>query len=464
MKAVEVTEAKSVTLDDEPEAKSEVVVVESDPRPHLNLVFIGHVDAGKSTISGNILFLTGQVDPRTIEKFEREAKSLNRDSWFLAFIMDTNEEERAKGKTVEVGRAQFDTPEKRYTILDAPGHKNYVPNMIAGAAQADVGCLVISARRGEFEAGFDKGGQTREHALLAKTLGVQKLVVVVNKMDEPTVNWSKERFDDICNKLRPFLRSCGFAVKRDVFFVPISGLSGINLLEPVSPAVCAWCQPAKSLIQLLNSFEITGRDASAPVRLPVLDRYLERGLVISGKLETGTIRVGDRLRIQPGNTEARVDEIMIGTSSVRAALPGENLLVKVRGPTEDDVHKGYVLSSSVKTCPVVTRLTAQMQLLDLLDHRQIMTAGYSCILHAHTAIEECSIVQLVEVMQRDKSGNMVSNKRAMFAKSNQLVTAIIEMERGVCVEPFAVTQPLGRFTLRDEGRTIAIGKVLSIEQ
>ena len=140
-----------------------------------------------------------------------------------------------------------------YTVLDAPGHKNYVPNMISGAAQADIGCLVISARRGEFEAGFDRNGQTREHALLAKTLGVQKLVVVVNKMDESTVMWSKERFDEIQAKLRPFLRKCGFAVKKDVYFVPISGLTGANLIEAVKPEVCQWVQPAKSLIQVGSS-------------------------------------------------------------------------------------------------------------------------------------------------------------------------------------------------------------------
>jgi len=176
-----------------------------DPREHMNVVFIGHVDAGKSTTAGQILFLTGGVDDRTIEKYEREAKEKNRESWYMAYIMDTNEEERAKGKTVEVGRAHFETEKKRYTILDAPGHKSFVPNMISGASQADIGVLVISARKGEFETGFERGGQTREHAQLAKTLGVSKLVVAINKMDDPSVvengnAWSQERFDDIVAK------------------------------------------------------------------------------------------------------------------------------------------------------------------------------------------------------------------------------------------------------------------------
>merc|ERR1712127_928665 len=204
---------------------------EGDPQEHFNLVFIGHVDAGKSTLSGNILYLTDNVDKRTIERYEREAKERNRESWFLAFIMDTNEEERAKGKTVEVGRAAFNTDVKRYTILDAPGHKNYVPNMIMGASQADVGVLVISARKGEFETGFDRGGQTREHAMLAKTLGVRILVVAINKMDDPTVEFSQARFDECVEKLTPFLKGCGYNIKKDVIFVPLSALTATNVLE-----------------------------------------------------------------------------------------------------------------------------------------------------------------------------------------------------------------------------------------
>ena len=167
---------------------------------HLNInMTILHV---QSTLSGSILYIMGKVDARTIERYEREAKQRNRESWFLAFIMDTSEEERAKGRTVEVGRAHFETAVNRYTILDAPGHKNYVPNMITGASQADVGILVISARKGEFETGFEKGGQTREHALLAKTLGVQYLVVVINKMDDPTVMWDIKRYDECVSKLK----------------------------------------------------------------------------------------------------------------------------------------------------------------------------------------------------------------------------------------------------------------------
>jgi peptide chain release factor subunit 3 len=181
------------------------------------LVFIGHVDAGKSSLGGAILYATGMVDERTMEKFKREAKEAGRESWYLSWALDLTREERSKGKTVEVGRAFFETEKRRYTVLDAPGHKNYVPSMIGGASQADVGILVISARKGEYETGFEKGGQTREHAVLAKTQGVNKLVVVINKMDDPTVEWSKERYDECTTKLTQFLKSTGYNPKTGIF-------------------------------------------------------------------------------------------------------------------------------------------------------------------------------------------------------------------------------------------------------
>lgn len=209
-------------------------------KEHLNIVFIGHVDAGKSTMAGNILFLSGMVDKRTMEKIEREAKAAGRETWYLSWALDSTPQERSQGKTVEVGRAYFETPARRYTILDAPGHKTYVPSMISGAAQADVAVLVISARKGEFETGFEKGGQTREHIMLVKTAGVNKLIVVINKMDDPTVVWEKARYDEIKDKLTPFVRGAGFSLKTDVLWMPVSGYTGANVKDKVAKSVCNW--------------------------------------------------------------------------------------------------------------------------------------------------------------------------------------------------------------------------------
>lgn len=230
-------------------------------------------------MGGNLLYLTGMVDKRTLEKFERESKEAGRESWYLSWALDSTSQEREKGKTVEVGRGFFETGKRRYTILDAPGHKTYVPAMISGAAQADVALLVISARRGEFETGFEKGGQTREHAMLVKTAGVQRLVVVVNKMDEPTVGWSKERYDEIVGKLTPFLRSAGFNPKTDVTFIPVSGFAGQNLKDPVSKDICSWYS-GPPLLSFLDDLSIGDRKISEPLKMPVSEVSNSDSLVI----------------------------------------------------------------------------------------------------------------------------------------------------------------------------------------
>ena len=229
--------------------------------------------------------------------------------------MDTSEEERAKGKTVEVGRAHFETEKKRYTVLDAPGHKNYVPNMIAGAAQADVGVLVIAARKGEFETGFERGGQTREHAQLAKTLGVTKLIVLVNKMDDPTVKWDKGRWDEINVKISPFLKSCGYNPK-DVQFVPVSGLYGTNMKTKVDAATCAWYE-GKSFFQTLDDLDPLERNPDAPFRLPVLDKHKDMGTIVMGKTEAGTVRRGDKLVVMPNNVKVQVTALFRDCGVVR---------------------------------------------------------------------------------------------------------------------------------------------------
>lgn len=430
-----------------------------DTREHLNVIHIGHVDSGKSTLSGSILFHTGQVDARTIEKFEREAKARGRESWWLAYLLDTTEEERSKGITVEVGRATFETPNKRFTILDAPGHKSFVANMIAGAAQADVGVLVISARKGEFETGFEKGGQTREHALLAKTLGVRILVVVVNKMDESTVQWRKERYDEIVSKLTPFLKQSGYNTARHVHFLPVAALSGANIKERVKKDVCPWFD-GPSLLELLDGISIGGRDPDGPLRIPVLDRYLDRGLVAMGKVEAGTAREGAEVAIMPQGVKAKIDKLYINDAEVSVARPGENVKIRVKGVLDDDVQKGFVLCDRVNPVPVITQFEAQIMLLEL-DHRALFTAGYSAVLHVHTVEEECTVTRLVAELDK-KTGEPKPGAAPRFVKSGALCVAIIKTNRSICLEKFEVMQQLGRFTLRDEGRTIGIGKVLRL--
>lgn len=267
-------------------------------KEHLSVIFMGHVDAGKSTMGGNLLFLTGTVDKRTMEKFEKEAKDAGRESWYLSWVLDLTKEERSKGKTVEVGRGYFETEKRRYTILDAPGHKTYVPSMIGGASQADVGILVISARKGEYETGFERGGQTREHAVLAKNQGVNKLIIAVNKMDDPTVNWSKERYDECTGKLAAYLRSLGFKPKEDVIFMPVSAYSGANLKDRVSKDQCPWYD-GPSLLEYLDNMPMSERKINAPFMMPIGAKYRDLGTMVEGKIESGHAKRGSQLLLMP---------------------------------------------------------------------------------------------------------------------------------------------------------------------
>ncbi|CAF2050322.1 unnamed protein product [Brassica napus] len=423
---------------------------EANKKRHLNVVFIGHVDAGKSTIGGQILFLSGQVDDRQIQKYEKEAKEKSRESWYMAYIMDTNEEERAKGKTVEVGRAHFETASTRFTILDAPGHKSYVPNMISGASQADIGVLVISARKGEFETGYERGGQTREHVQLAKTLGVSKLVVVVNKMDDPTVNWSKERYDEIEQKMVPFLKSSGYNTKKDVVFLPISGLMGFNMDKRMDPKVCPWFS-GPSFFEVLDSIEVPPRDPNGPFRMPIIDKFKDMGTVVMGKVESGSIREGDSLVIMPNKEPVKVVAIYCDEDKVKRAGPGENLRVRITGIEDEDILSGFVLSSAVKPVPAVTEFVAQLQILELLDNA-IFTAGYKAILHIHAVVEECEIIELIS--QIDMKTRKPMKKKILFVKNGAAVICRIQVTNSICVEKFSDFPQLGRFTLRTEGKDI----------
>ncbi|KAI3696122.1 hypothetical protein L1987_79131 [Smallanthus sonchifolius] len=432
--------------------------VEKNKKRHLNVVFIGHVDAGKSTIGGQILYLSGQVDERTIQKYEKEAKDKSRESWYMAYIMDTNAEERVKGITVEVGRAHFETETTRFTILDAPGHKSYVPNMISGASQADIGVLVISARKGEFETGYERGGQTREHVQLAKTLGVSKLLVVVNKMDDPTVNWSKERYDEIESKMVPFLKSSGYNVKKDIQFLPISGLHGTNMQTRMDNKVCPWWS-GQCLFEALDAIEVPPRDPGGPFRMPIIDKFKDMGTVVMGKVESGSVREGSNVLIMPNKVQVKILALYCDEDKVRSAGPGENLRVRLSGIEEEDILSGFVLSSIEKPIPAVNEFVAQLHILELLDNA-IFTAGYKAVLHIHSVVEECEIIELMQ--QIDPKTRKPMKKKVLFVKNGAVVICRVQVSNMICIEKFSDFQQLGRFTLRTEGKTVAIGKITDL--
>ncbi|XP_074866425.1 eukaryotic peptide chain release factor GTP-binding subunit ERF3A isoform X2 [Carettochelys insculpta] len=437
-----------------PKPKSVVAPPGAPKKEHVNVVFIGHVDAGKSTIGGQIMYLTGMVDKRTLEKYEREAKEKNRETWYLSWALDTNQEERDKGKTVEVGRAYFETEKKHFTILDAPGHKSFVPNMIGGASQADLAVLVISARKGEFETGFEKGGQTREHAMLAKTAGVKHLIVLINKMDDPTVNWSNERYEECKEKLVPFLKKVGFNPKKDIHFMPCSGLTGANLKEQSD--FCPW-YIGLPFIPYLDNLPNFSRSVDGPIRLPIVDKYKDMGTVVLGKLESGSICKGQQLVMMPNKHNVEVLGILSDDVETDSVAPGENLKIRLKGIEEEEILPGFILCDPNNLCHSGRTFDAQIV---IIEHKSIICPGYNAVLHIHTCIEEVEITALICLV--DKKSGEKSKTRPRFVKQDQVCIARLRTAGTICLETFKEFPQMGRFTLRDEGKTIAIGKVLKL--
>ncbi|KAJ2768025.1 translation termination factor GTPase eRF3, partial [Coemansia nantahalensis] len=444
------------SAEDSANAAEEELLLDEHFKEHLNIIFIGHVDAGKSTLGGNILYLTDMVDKRTMEKYEREAKEAGRESWYLSWALDTNQEERDKGKTVECGRAFFETAKRRYTILDAPGHKNFVPSMLGGAAQADVGVLVISARRGEFETGFERGGQTREHAILAKTSGVRRLIVAINKMDDQTVEWDQGRYNDIVAKLTPFLKkTAGYNPKTDVIFLPISGFTGAGVKNRVG-SDCPW-YTGPSLLETLDGMQAIDRKINGPLRIPISERYNDMGAIVSGKIESGHIKVNQKVVIMPERRACEVAQILgEGESKEEMAVCGDNVRIKLRGIEEDYIQNGHVLVDAKAQCGSTRAFIAQVK---ILDTKNILTSGYRSVLHVHTSIEECGMTKLLHKLNEK---GQKSRLPPPFVKRGDSAIVRIEVAKLLCVETFKDFPQLGRFTLRDEGKTVAIGKILKL--
>jgi peptide chain release factor subunit 3 len=429
-------------------------------KEHVNIIFIGHVDAGKSTLGGSILWSTGMVDERTMEKYKKEAKDLGRESWYLSWVMDLNKEERSQGKTIEVGRGFFETDKRRYSILDAPGHKTYVPNMIGGASQADVGILVISARKGEYETGFERGGQTREHAMLAKTQGVNKLIVAINKMDDPTVEWSHDRYIECTTKLSQFLKGTGYNLKTDVFFIPVAAQQSMNIKQRIPAGVAPWYE-GPSLLEYLDSMQALERKLNAPFMMPVNAKYKDMGTMVDGKIEAGVVKKGMSLIMMPRKDKVEVT-VVYGEQEdeIPIAQCGDQVRMRIKGVEEEDILPGFVLCSPKRPVHCVAEFEAQIRILEL---KSILTSGFNCVLHVHSAIEEVTFASLLHKLQ--KGTNRKSKLPPTHAKKGDSIIARMQVIGGagsVCVERFEDYAQMGRFTLRDQGQTIAIGKITKL--
>jgi len=318
--------------------------------------------------------------------------------------------------------------------------------------------LIVSSRKGEFETGFEKGGQTREHALLAKTLGVEKLIVAINKMDDPSVGWSKERYDEIVEKLKPFLKQSGFKDDDTVCFLPISGLTGANL--QLKKDTAAWYE-GPTLFEILDGTDCSERDSSQAFRMPMLDGYRDMGaMTCTGKLEQGKIMPQTKCTIVPTGKQCLVTKVFINEVEVTHANVGETVTLSVTGANEQDLCKGFILSPTIDPCRAEKKFKASLQIVELLEDRPVLTSGFKCIMHIHTAIEEVEITKLYDVRYISKMKTVEKNPR--FARSNSVLSCLITTQRSIAVDAFNGCGKLGRFTLRDEGVTIAIGRITEL--
>uniref|UniRef100_A0A5K3FIS8 Tr-type G domain-containing protein n=2 Tax=Mesocestoides corti TaxID=53468 RepID=A0A5K3FIS8_MESCO len=441
----------------EPKQHPTTYVPPKDRKEALSVVFIGHVDAGKSTIGGHLLHLTGMVDSRTLEKYAKEAKEKNRETWYLSWALDTSMEERNKGITVECGRAFFETEHKHFILVDAPGHKSFVPNMISGASIADIAVLVISARRGEFETGFERGGQTREHAMLVKTTGVKHMIVLINKMDDSTVNWEEARFNECRDKLIPFLKKLGFNVKSDITFIPCSGFTGAFLRDRPPADLCSWYN-GPTFLEYLDQLPPLTRCTDGPLRIPISDRFKDMGTFVMGKIESGSLIRGQVLTMMPNKVSVEVLQILNDDVDVEGSSAGDNVKLKLKNVEEEDVSPGFVLCSPDNLCHVASVFDVQ---LVIFDYKSIICPGFTAVMHIHACVQEVRFRTII--CRIDRKTNQKTDIRPRFIKQDDVAIVRFETLGGaICIECFKDYAQMGRFMLRDEGKTIGVGKVLKI--
>eukprot|EP00753_Platysulcus_tardus_P012693 PLAT3518.1.p1 GENE.PLAT3518.1~~PLAT3518.1.p1 ORF type:complete len:812 (-),score=367.56 PLAT3518.1:191-2584(-) len=423
----------------------------------LSMVVVGHVDAGKSTLMGHLLMKVGVVASRTVAKYESESRSIGKSSFHFAWVMDEHAEERERGVTMDCGMNYFETEERAVTLLDAPGHRDFIPSMISGAAQADVAILVVPACVGEFEGGFEAGGQTKEHSTLVRSLGVRQLIVAVNKMD--AVEWSQPRFNAICAALKPFLASVGFRPAA-VRYIPVSGMTGGNLVDSLADEPAAAWYSGDTLVGAINSFDAPARPVRRPSRLAVSDVYRTRslGLTIGGKLDAGVIVRGEQLLVMPGYNVATVRGIERRGTAVQHALAGENVDIGLTGIDDAAITVGSVLCAWDEPVPLMPRFKAQVMILP--TRRLPIVKGARLTLHMQSVEEPVVVTKLISLLTRD--GKLLK-RRPRHLTAGQTAHVNITPARSLCVELYSSCRSLGRFTLRDEGKTVAVGIITKLK-
>lgn len=435
---------------------------------HVNVVVIGHVDSGKSTTTGHLIYKCGGIDKRTIEKFEKEAAELGKGSFKYAWVLDKLKAERERGITIDIALWKFETPKYEVTVIDAPGHRDFIKNMITGTSQADCAILIIAAGVGEFEAGISKDGQTREHALLAYTLGVKQLIVAVNKMD--SVKWDEARFQEIVKETSNFIKKVGYNPKT-VPFVPISGWNGDNMIEATTnaPWYKGWEKETKSgvvkgktLLEAIDSIEPPARPTDKPLRLPLQDVYKIGGIgtVPVGRVETGIIKPGMVVTFAPPGVTTEVKSVEMHHEQLEQGVPGDNVGFNVKNVSVKEIRRGNVCGDS-KNDPPKGAASFNATVI-ILNHPGQISAGYSPVLDCHTAHIACRFDELLEKNDRRSGKKLEDHPKSLKSGDAALVKFV--PTKPMCVEAFTNYPPLGRFAVRDMRQTVAVGVIKSVEK
>jgi len=433
-------------------------------KTHVNLVVIGHVDSGKSTTTGHLIYKCGGIDKRTIEKFEKEAKEMGKSSFKYAWVLDKLKAERERGITIDIALWKFETKKYYFTIIDAPGHRDFIKNMITGTSQADVAILMIASGQGEFEAGYAKGGQTREHALLAFTLGVKQMIVCCNKMDDKSVNWGESRYNEIRDEVSKFLGSVGYKVKNEkneflIPFIPISGWLGDNMLEKSDNM--KWYK-GPTMLEALDSIIPPKRPSDKPLRLPLQDVYKIGGIgtVPVGRVETGVLKPGMVVTFAPVGLSTEVKSVEMHHEAMEVAEPGDNVGFNIKNISVKDIKRGMVAGDSKNDPPQGTE-SFDAQVI-ILNHPNTISVGYCPVLDCHTAHIACKFQSLNTKIDKRTGQKTEDNPKAIKNGDAAMVTLV--PSKPLCVETFTDYPPLGRFAVRDMRQTVAVGVIKGVKK
>jgi len=420
-------------------------------KPVLNVAFIGHVDAGKSTTVGRLLYDSGAIDPQLLEKLKREAQERGKAGFEFAYVMDNLKEERERGVTIDVAHKKFETPKYEVTIVDCPGHRDFIKNMITGASQADAAVLVVDVN--DAKTGIQP--QTREHMFLARTLGIKQIAVAINKMD--TVNYSQEEYEKMKKMLsEQLLKVLGYNPDQ-IDFIPTASLKGDNVVKRSENM--PWYK-GPTLVEALDKFQPPEKPVNLPLRIPIQDVYSITGVgtVPVGRVETGILRPGDKVVFEPAGVSGEVKSIEMHHEQIPQAEPGDNIGFNVRGVSKKDIKRGDVCGHPDNPPTVAEEFTAQIV---VLQHPTAITVGYTPVFHAHTAQVACTFIELLKKL--DPRTGQVIEENPQFLKTGDAAIVKIKPTKPMVIENVREIPQLGRFAIRDMGMTIAAGMAIDVK-